>query len=60
MGMAENMAANRVRQRLTRRAIAALILLNAALWAFALWGGHSRVLSGRHGSSPVAPASHHR
>jgi hypothetical protein len=54
------MKANGVRQRLTRRAIAALVLLNTALWAFALWGGHSRALSaGRHGAavSAAVPAS---
>ena len=52
------MKANRVRKRLTRRAIVALVFLNAALWAFALWGGHSRALSAGHGAAPAASASH--
>jgi hypothetical protein len=51
------MAASRIQQRLTRRAIAALVVLNAALWAFALWGRHSRVLSARPGPRPAAAVS---
>jgi hypothetical protein len=52
------MAASRVRRRLTRRAIAALVVLNAALWAFALWGGHPRILPARNGGARPAAVSH--
>jgi hypothetical protein len=41
-----------IRRRWTRRAIALLIVVNAALWAsFAFSGGHSRVLSRGHGTT---------
>ena len=53
------MAMNRIRRRWTRRTIALLIVVNAALWAsFVLAGRHPRGLSAGHGASRPPAASH--